>query len=123
MIHPKKTVKSFGYAGRGLSAAWREEHNFRLEVLFALLAIALATLLQLDAVRFSIIVLSCGFVLALELVNTMIEQISDLMKPRLDERVQKIKDLTAAAVLVASLAALIVGLSILLPAALVFSWQ
>ncbi len=123
MIHPKKTVNSFSYAGRGLAAAWREEHNFRLEVLFCLLIIALSVVLELEATQFSLIVLSCALVLALELVNTMIERISDLLKPRLNVYVQNIKDLTAAAVLVAALAALLVGLSIIVPAAVVFTWQ
>lgn len=123
VFQPKKTVKSFGYAGRGLASAWREEHNFRLELLFCLLTLAVATFLELEAVKIAIIALACGFVLALELVNTMIEHISDLLKPRLDEYVHKIKDLTAAAVLVAALTALVVGLCLILPAAVAFSWQ
>ena len=107
--------KSFMYAGRGLVRTWKGEANFRYEVAAALIAFTLAFWLNVDMLRLAILALTCGLVLALELVNTMIEQISDVLKPRMDQYVKQIKDLSAAAVLVAALAALAVAIFILLP--------
>ncbi len=110
-----RLTKSFMYAFRGLLKAWREEANFRFETVATLAIVVLAVLLRLDGVRVAILALTCGLVLALELVNTMIEQISDVLKPRLDQYVKHIKDLSAAAVLVAALTAIVIAVCLLLP--------
>ncbi len=110
-----RLTKSFMYAFRGLLKAWREEANFRFETVATLTIVILAVLLRLDGVRVAILALTCGLVLALELVNTMIEQISDVLKPRLDQYVKHIKDLSAAAVLVAALTAIVIAVCLLLP--------
>lgn len=107
--------KSFMYASRGLAKAWREEANFRIESIATIIVFILAFWLELDGIRLSILALTCGLVLALELVNTMIEQISDVLKPRLDLYVKHIKDLSAAAVLVAAITAIVVAVWLLLP--------
>lgn len=120
----ERLSKSFQYAGRGIYKAWNEELNFRIETIVTLVVLLLAWWLELDFVSFSILVLTCGFVLALELVNTMIEHISDMLKPRLDHYVRQIKDLSSAAVLVASLIAIIIGFCLLLPPLCqLLSWQ
>lgn len=54
-------------------------------------------------------------VLVLELINTIMEKIVDILKPRIHHYVEIIKDMMAAAVLIASLGALAVGLLIFLP--------
>lgn len=107
--------KSFMYAGRGLYKAWCEEANFRFEIAVTLIVFIMAFWLRLDAVRLAILALTCGLVLALELVNTMIERISDVLKPRLDHYVKQIKDLSAAAVLIAAVTAVTVAICLLLP--------
>lgn len=119
-----RIIKSLTYAARGLAKTWREEANFRIEALATLLVGVLAWCLGLDWQECAILALACGLVLALELVNTMIEQISDVLKPRLDQYVRHIKDISAAAVLVASLFAVIVGLCLFLPPLVrLFYWQ
>ena len=116
--------KSFRYAGRGLLKAWREETNFRIEVLATVLVLVLALVLRLGSLRFAILGLTCGFVLTLELINTMIENISDLLKPRLDQYVKEVKDISSAAVLVAALSSLVVACCLLLPPLCqLISWQ
>lgn len=116
--------KSFQYAQRGVAQAWKEELNFRIEVLITIIVLLLAWWLKLDDIKFSILALVCGFVLVLELINTMIEHISDILKPRLDHYVRQIKDLSSGAVLVAALVALVVGICLLLPPLWeLMSWQ
>lgn len=119
-----RIVKSFMYAARGLGKAWREEANFRIEASATLLVAVAAWMFHLSWQECAILALACGLVLALELVNTMIEQISDVLKPRLDQYIRHIKDISAAAVLVASLFAIIVGLCLFLPPLInLFYWQ
>ncbi len=120
----QRLIKSFQYAGRGIHQAWKEEQNFRIEVSTAIIILLLAVWLNLGIIKISILVLTCGFVLALELVNTMIEHISDVLKPRLDHYVRQIKDLSSAAVLVAAVTAIIIGICLLLPPLWqLLSWQ
>lgn len=110
-----RLIKSLQYAGRGLAKAWREEANFRIEASVTVLVAVMAWWLRLDAFSWAILALACAFVLALELVNTMIEQISDVLKPRLDQYVRNIKDISAAAVLVAAVFAVLVGVCLFGP--------
>lgn len=119
-----RIMKSFRYAGRGLKQAWTEELNFRIEVVVAALILFLGWWLKLEMIQMVVVVLACGLVLTLELVNTMIEHISDMLKPRLDHYVRQIKDLSSAAVLVAALTAVIIAVYIFFPPLWkLLSWQ
>ncbi len=116
MSETPRLFKSILYAGRGLAKTWRQEGNFRFEGLATAVVFAVAWFLRFDATAFAILAVTCGLVLALEVVNTMIERLSDLLKPRLDHYVKEIKDLSAAAVFVGSLVSIIVGLCLFVPA-------
>lgn len=109
MIRLTRLLKSFVYAGRGLFKIFREEQNFRLEIIAALLVGALAVLVGVSWLEAAILVLACGLVLVMEIVNSAVEAISDSLKPRLDNYVKRIKDIVAAGVLVAALVAVLVG--------------
>lgn len=122
MIAAKRFLKSITFAGRGLAKAWHDEPNFRWESIAALFVIILALLLKVDFIAVAIIIMTCSMVIALELINTMIELISDVLKPRLDQYVKYIKDLTAAAVAVAALGSIGVALFLLLPPLIALLW-
>ncbi|MCI0479573.1 diacylglycerol kinase [Candidatus Uhrbacteria bacterium] len=107
--------RSFGYAWRGLAVAFRTEHSFRLQVAIGLLVFAALWLFPLGVVERVVFLLAIGAVLVLELVNSMVERLTDLFKPRLHAYVRDIKDLMAAAVLVASATAAVVGVLVLWP--------
>lgn len=66
----------------------------------------------LERIALSLVI---AFVLVLELINTIIEKIVDILKPRIHHYVEIIKDMMAAAVLIASIGALVVGLLIFWP--------
>jgi diacylglycerol kinase (ATP) len=61
------------------------------------------------------IVLCFSIVLALELVNTATEKLCDTLHPLQSEKIKLVKDILAAAVLVAAIGAAVVGLIIFLP--------
>lgn len=108
----KGILRSFAYALQGLAHAWRVQRNFRLEVYLGLLALLLALGLGVDPVP---VLLLTALVLSLELVNTALEALTDLASPVYHPLAKQAKDTAAAAVLLASLLALLVGLRLFLP--------
>ncbi|MFH1078374.1 MAG: diacylglycerol kinase family protein [Patescibacteria group bacterium] len=108
-------VRSLGNAWRGLCVAFRTEQSFRLQLAIGLLVFAAVWFFPLGSVERVVLLLAIGAVLVLELVNSMVERMVDLFKPRLHAYVRDIKDLMAAAVLLASATAAIVGLLVLWP--------
>jgi diacylglycerol kinase len=111
----KKKLRSFGYAMRGIQIAWREEFNFRFEVVSAFVAIGLSWFLGITAGEFIIVVVLIGFVLSAEAMNTAFEELCDKFQPTHDPHIAKIKDLAAAAVFIANVAALVAGCVIFIP--------
>ena len=108
-------MKSFAYAARGFRYALRGEQNFQLEMLAAAVAIFGMYVFDVSSGERVALVLSIAVVLSLELVNTAVERMMDMLKPRVHPYVRVIKDVMAAAVLVASLGALAIGLIVFLP--------
>ncbi len=106
-------VKNFLYATSGIAYAWRTEHNFRLEVGISSLVTALALLLGVNLVP---VLFCCALVLSLELVNTALEAIVDLVSPTYHPLAKIAKDTAAGAVLLSSIASLLIGLYLFVPA-------
>jgi undecaprenol kinase/diacylglycerol kinase (ATP) len=111
----KQLLQSFRYAVTGLKIAWKEEANFKIEIACAVAVIALGWLLCISAVEFAILFLVISAVLAVEALNTALEELCDKFQPTHDPHIAKIKDLAAAAVLVMSVGAFIIGLVIFIP--------
>lgn len=123
MLYIKKFYRSISYAVRGLSYALRQEQNFRIQVIMAVIVIALMFYFRLQAWENIVISLMIIIVLVLELINTIFEKIVDILKPRIHPYAQVIKDMMAATVLVASFGALIIGIIVFTPYfAELFSW-
>ena len=108
-------VNSLERAGRGLLLGFAQEPNIRRECAVALLVLALVLALPLDAWQQVAILVVAVFVLVVELINTAIERILNIVKPQFHEQVRDIKDLSAGAVLLASGLACAVGLRIFGP--------
>ena len=104
--------QSFGFALAGLRYAWTNEPNFRIECSVGLVAVALALFLGVSPVP---ILLCCALVISLELVNSALEAAIDLMTTELHPLAKLAKDAGAAAVLLASLMSVGVGLWVLGP--------
>lgn len=115
MIAWKQLQKSFGYATNGLSTVFRSEQSFRLQSIVALCVIALAISFRVTHLEFIILLLLIAAVLILELVNSIFERMLDAFKPRLHPIVKEAKDMMAAAVLLMSLFAFVIGILIFLP--------
>lgn len=114
-----KFFRSFKYAVRGINTVFKEEFNARVHFLAALVVIVLGFVLKVAWFEWIILILVMGGVFTMELINTSIEGLADLYSTELNPKIKKIKDLSAGAVLVASITALIIGLIIFLPKILV----
>lgn len=107
--------RSFRYATKGLRYALRHEQSFRVQATFALLAVLLMVILRVTKTEAVMLIIVISSVLVLELLNTVLEKFIDVLKPRVHYFIEIMKDLMAAAVLVAAIAAFLVGLLIFLP--------
>lgn len=115
MTH-RKIGKSFRHAGRGFAYVFSHEKNFRIHVIIAIAVFIIAGYLGVSPLEFAALVLVSLLVLVLEIINSAVERLIDVVSPRLAEQIRIIKDMLAGMVLLASLGAVVVGLLILLPA-------
>ena len=115
MIKIKRLYKSFTYAFRGLGKTLKEEQNLQIQSIAGLVVIILGWYFRIEVEEWLILILVIGLVILMEIINSAIERITDVLKPRLDSYVKEIKDIMAAAVMLASVIAIIVGLIIFLP--------
>ena len=115
MIRVKRLIKSFGYAFKGLFKTFREEQNLRIQTSASLLVVILGIIFKISRTQWAVLVLAICLVLTAEIVNSAVERITDVLKPRINSYVKEIKDIMAAAVLLASIAAVAVGLIIFWP--------
>jgi len=115
MLSLKRLFQSFTDALHGLGHTFRREQNFRLQVLTGLLVAAMALYFPLKIWEVIVLILLVGWVLTMELLNTAFEYLADILKPRLHHYVHAVKDIMAAAVLVSSFGAAVIGIIIFLP--------
>jgi diacylglycerol kinase len=115
MIRVKRLFRSFIHAFRGLNQTLREEQNLQIQGLVGLAVIVLGWYLEIKIWEWCILLLAIFIVILMEMINSAVERITDILKPRLDVYVKEIKDIMAAAVMLASLVAVVIGLIIFFP--------
>ncbi len=115
MIRIKRLFKSFIYAFRGLIKTFREEQNLRVQATAALAVFFLAYYFKVSRLEWALLVFAVSLVVLAEVINSAIERVTDVLKPRINSYVKEIKDIMAAAVMLASFAAAVIGLIIFWP--------
>jgi len=113
-------LRSFFYAIKGILFAIRNEKNFQIEMLVGIFVVGMMFFFPLSGSERSLIVLSVALVLTLELANTALERVMDILKPRVHPYARIIKDVMAGAVLLATFAAIAIGMVIFSPYVLSF---
>lgn len=108
-------LKSLTHAWDGVVFTVRTQRNARIHVVMGCVVSGLATWLQLDRLSLAVLVLTIGAVLAAETINTTVEALVDLLSPEFHDRAKIAKDVAAGAVLIVSLAAIVIGLLLLGP--------
>jgi diacylglycerol kinase len=111
----KKFLKGFYFAFNGIKYSFRTQLNFRIHGFLALIAIFLSYFLQITLYEWLWIIFAIALVLIVELINTAIETLVDLVSPEFNVKAGLIKDISAAAVLIAAFFALLIGFIILFP--------
>jgi diacylglycerol kinase len=111
----KKRMNSFTYAFQGLSALFRTEHNMWIHAAFTVAVIALSLFYNITNIEWCLVMIVMGMVWVAEIFNTAIEKTMDLVSPGIHPLVKLVKDLSAAAVLVTALIAVVTGCFIFLP--------
>ena len=112
----KKIKNAFFFALHGLKYAFVNERNFRIEIFFALSACITAYALHIPTVEWLVVIINIAFVISAELLNTAIEKLCDVAWKEIHPAIKIIKDVAAAAVLVASITAFICALIVFVPA-------
>ncbi len=112
---PAARLKSFKYAFAGISILIKSQHNAWLHAVATLVVCFAGFYFQLTALEWRWLVLAIILVWAAEALNTAIEFLADAVSPDHHPLVAKSKDVAAAAVLIAALGAVIIGLLIFIP--------
>ena len=111
-LHGMKNA-AFGRRARfalaGLAAAWRSESSFRIQAVCSVLLLPALLVLRPPLLWCALCLIMAALVMAAELLNTAIEHFIDHLHPDLHPAVKTAKDCAAAAVLVLSTCALLVG--------------
>jgi len=115
MIKFKRLIKSFRYATKGLVKTFKEEQNLRIQSLAGLVVLLLGWYFGVNRVEFSLLILVIGMVILMEIANSALERVTDVLKPRLNTYVKEIKDIAAAAVMFSAMIAIGVGIIIFYP--------
>lgn len=111
----KKFISGFGYAFSGLATAAKTQLNFRVHLVAALIAVCTGYVLHIAAGEWLWIGFCIALVLMAELLNTALEFLTDLVSPEYNKTAGQVKDMGAAAVIIAALFALATGAIIFLP--------
>jgi undecaprenol kinase len=103
---------AFGYACAGFAAAWRSQQNLRIHTLLASGVVVAGVVWRIPPMWWALVAVAGGLVVCAELVNTAIEAAVDLASPDEHPLAKQAKDVAAAAVLVAALIAVCVGIAL-----------
>ncbi|MCD4791823.1 MAG: diacylglycerol kinase family protein [Bacteroidales bacterium] len=108
-------MKTFKHALNGIIYVFRKEQNFRIHVIATILAIIAGVLLSIEKNEWLMIIIAISFVIALEIVNSAIEYLCDFVSPEYNDKIKRIKDASASAVLVTAMGAFVLAIVIFLP--------
>lgn len=115
MISLKKIFNSFRYAFQGIKFTFKEEQNMKIHVIITIAVIIVGFILGLSYLEWIAIIICIGMVFAAEIFNTAIENMVNLVSPERNPLAGKIKDLSAAAVVVCAAISIVVGCLIFIP--------
>jgi len=115
MIHHRKLRDSIRYAWAGLVYSFSNNQNLRIHFIVALIVIAAAIILHVTPFEMGILGITILLVVAVEMINSAIEEMVDLITQEHKEQAKIAKDVAAGMVLIASFGSVIIGVLIFLP--------
>ena len=106
---------SFKYAINGIKTATKKEPNFRTHLIVALATLITAYIVGFTTPEWLLLAFTISLVFILEFINTALESIVDLVSPEISPKARVAKDVSAAAVLLSAILAVIVGAVLFIP--------
>ncbi len=108
-------LRSFGFAFAGLAYGLKTEGNLRVHLVATMLVVALGFGFGVARWEWAALAGAIGLVWAAELLNAALEGLCDFVEPEKTEAIRRIKDMAAAAVLMAAMAAAVIGVLVFWP--------
>ena len=108
----KRLIKSFRFAIQGFLSALSSQVNLRIHLAVSIGVVIAGFAFRVSAIEWCVLLLCMGIVIGLELINTAIEKLVDLVSPEWKEQAGQIKDIAASAVLWSSILSAMIGLII-----------
>ncbi len=114
-VEVKKLINSFKYAIQGIISSFKTERNMKIHVFIMILVIIWGIIFKISVTEWMVCALLFALVISGELFNTAIETVVDMIMPEINDKAKLAKDISAGAVLVLAITAVIVGLIIFVP--------
>jgi diacylglycerol kinase (ATP) len=111
----RSRIRSFGFAITGIRTFIQREHNARIHLVATITVIVAAILFRVTVAEAGALTIVVALVWITEILNTCIERMADLITPEQHPQIKFIKDIAAAAVLIAAITAVVTGLLIFIP--------
>jgi len=111
----KRFINSLGYALNGLRLFFSKEQNGQIQSVVAILVIVAGFAFHISLTEWMIMLVCIALVLALEMMNSVIEKLTDHLHPTRHDQVKWVKDVAAGAVLWAAIISAIIGAIIFIP--------
>lgn len=109
----KRYLRKFSFAFAGLFHGICHDNSILLQCIIGCIVLIGCLFFHLSQWEWSLIIIAIALVIALEFVNSAIETLVDMVCPEYHESAKKIKDYAAAAVLIVSIAAAMIGILII----------
>lgn len=110
-----KLARAFSFAWNGLKYCIKTQQNFRIHLIIGFGVTLTGLIVKINLIEWLFIIGCATMVLVLELVNTAIEKLCDTITIEIHPSIKIIKDVSAAAVLLAALSSVLTGLIIFGP--------
>ncbi|MEO0572351.1 MAG: diacylglycerol kinase family protein [Bacteroidota bacterium] len=108
-------IKSVGYAFKGLFVLLKTESSIKIQFVIAVVMTVAGFYFDISNTEWALQFICIGMVISIEGLNTAVEKLADFVQPEFDEKIGLVKDVSAGAVLAASLISAIVGCIIYIP--------
>lgn len=114
-IQKNSQLSSFRLAFIGIISAVKKERNLRIHLCFTALVILLGFVFHISVQNWMFLSIAIGLVICMELMNTALERVVDLVTEKYHPLAKQAKDIAAGAVLFAAVIALIIGMFVFVP--------
>jgi undecaprenol kinase len=112
---PARLWRSFSFAMTGIKTALWSERNMRIHFLVSLLVIGCALFFSISQLEWLFVIFAIGGIFSLELINTAIERVVDLVTKEYHPLAKQAKDIAAGAVFIYAITVVVIGIIIFLP--------